>query len=92
MLAAGDTFRAAAIGQLAVWAERLGVEVVKGQQGGDPAAVAFDACSAAVSRGVDVLILDTAGRLAIDVGPEKVVETAQRLGISSPLQAVPSAS
>jgi fused signal recognition particle receptor len=63
LLGACDTFRAGAVAQLEVWAQRLGVEVVKGQQGGDPAAVAFDACSAAKSRGVDVLILDTAGRL-----------------------------
>ena len=63
LLGACDTFRAGAVRQLEVWAERLGVEVIKGQQGGDPAAVAFDACSAAVARGVDVLILDTAGRL-----------------------------
>ncbi|MEL7087251.1 MAG: signal recognition particle-docking protein FtsY [Planctomycetota bacterium] len=63
LLAACDTFRAAAVEQLEVWSGRLGVEVVKGQQGGDPAAVAFDAAAAAVTRGVDVLIIDTAGRL-----------------------------
>ncbi len=63
LLGACDTFRAGAVRQLEIWGERLGVEIVKGQQGGDPAAVAFDACSAAVARGVDVLILDTAGRL-----------------------------
>lgn len=63
LLGACDTFRAGAVAQLETWANRLGVEVVKGQQGGDPAAVAFDACSAAKSRNVDVLILDTAGRL-----------------------------
>lgn len=63
LLAACDTFRAGAVRQLEIWAERLGVEVVKGQQGGDPAAVAFDAVSAAVARGVDVLVVDTAGRL-----------------------------
>lgn len=63
LLAACDTFRAAAVEQLEIWAQRLGVEVVKGRQGGDPAAVAFDAAQAAVSRGVDVLIVDTAGRL-----------------------------
>lgn len=63
LLAACDTFRAGAVRQLEVWGERLGVEVVKGQQGGDPAAVAFDACSAAVARAADVLIVDTAGRL-----------------------------
>ncbi len=63
LLGACDTFRAGAVRQLEIWGERLGVEVVKGQQGGDPAAVAFDACVAAKARGVDVLILDTAGRL-----------------------------
>jgi fused signal recognition particle receptor len=63
LLAACDTFRAGAVRQLEIWGERLGVPVVKGQQGGDPAAVAFDAASAALARGVDVLVLDTAGRL-----------------------------
>jgi len=63
LLAACDTFRAGAVRQLEIWGERLGVEIVKGQQGGDPAAVAFDACKAAVSRNVDYLIIDTAGRL-----------------------------
>lgn len=63
MLGACDTFRAGAVRQLEIWGERLGIDVVKGQQGGDPAAVAFDACQAAKSRGVDVLIIDTAGRL-----------------------------
>lgn len=68
LLGACDTFRAGAVRQLEIWGERLGVEVVKGQQGGDPAAVAFDACSAAVARSVDVLILDTAGRLHTQAG------------------------
>ncbi|MCE9592495.1 MAG: signal recognition particle-docking protein FtsY [Planctomycetes bacterium] len=63
MLAACDTFRAAAVEQLEIWSGRLGVEVIKGKQGGDPAAVAFDAAEAALSRGIDVLIVDTAGRL-----------------------------
>jgi fused signal recognition particle receptor len=63
LLAACDTFRAGAVRQLEIWAQRLGVEVVKGQQGGDPAAVAFDAAAAAMARHVDVLIVDTAGRL-----------------------------
>lgn len=63
MLAAGDTFRAAAIGQLAVWADRLGVPVVRGPEGGDPASIVFDAVKAATDTGVDVLIVDTAGRL-----------------------------
>jgi len=63
MLGACDTFRAAAVEQLEVWSDRLGVAVVKGKQGGDPASVAFDACAAAKARDVDVLIVDTAGRL-----------------------------
>jgi fused signal recognition particle receptor len=63
IVAACDTFRAAAIEQLTIWAERIGVQIVKHQIGGDPAAVAFDACEAAAAREADVLILDTAGRL-----------------------------
>ncbi|MEC9372658.1 MAG: signal recognition particle-docking protein FtsY [Planctomycetota bacterium] len=63
LLAACDTFRAGAVRQLEIWSDRLGVDVVKGQQGGDPAAVAFDACQAALTRRVDVLLVDTAGRL-----------------------------
>jgi fused signal recognition particle receptor len=63
MLAAGDTFRAAAIGQLAVWAERVGVPIVKGPEGGDPASIVFDAVKLATEQGTDALIVDTAGRL-----------------------------
>lgn len=63
ILGAGDTFRAAAIDQLAVWAERAGVELIKQQEGSDPAAVAYDAVHAAKARKADILILDTAGRL-----------------------------
>lgn len=63
ILCASDTFRAAAVDQLTIWAERLGVEIIKHKMGADPAAVAFDACEAAKSRGADVLIVDTAGRL-----------------------------
>jgi fused signal recognition particle receptor len=63
IVAACDTFRAAAVEQLSIWAERIGVQIVKHQTGSDPAAVAFDACEAAVARNVDILILDTAGRL-----------------------------
>ena len=63
LVAAGDTFRAGAIDQLRVWAERTGAEFVGGRAGGDPAAVAFDAIDSAVTRGVDVVIVDTAGRL-----------------------------
>ncbi len=63
LLAAADTFRAGAVRQLEIWSERLGVELVKGVEGGDPAAVVFDAADAALARGVDVLLVDTAGRL-----------------------------
>ena len=63
LLAAGDTFRAAAIDQLVIWGQRVGVEVIRNQEGSDPGAVVFDACKAAVSRREDVLIIDTAGRL-----------------------------
>lgn len=63
LMAAGDTFRAGAIDQLRLWSERVGVEFVGGQPGGDAAAVAFDAIDAAVSRSMDVVIVDTAGRL-----------------------------
>ena len=63
LVGAGDTFRAGAIDQLKVWAERSGAEFVGGKPGGDPAAVAFDAIDAAITRNVDVAIIDTAGRL-----------------------------
>ncbi len=63
MLAAGDTFRAAAIGQLKVWADRLGIAVVTGPEGGDAAGLVFDAVKQATESGIDVLIVDTAGRL-----------------------------
>jgi fused signal recognition particle receptor len=68
LLAAADTYRAGAISQLQVWAERLGVPCVSGSPGGDPAAVAFDAIDAAVSRGLDTVIVDTAGRLHTQEG------------------------
>ncbi|HPF19704.1 MAG TPA: signal recognition particle-docking protein FtsY [Syntrophomonas sp.] len=63
VLAAGDTFRAAAIDQLQIWADRTGVELIKHQEGADPGAVVFDAISAARARKADLLIIDTAGRL-----------------------------
>ncbi len=62
-LAAADTFRAAAVEQLTIWADRIGVDIVKQASGTDPAAVVFDACDAAVARGADILLVDTAGRL-----------------------------
>lgn len=63
LVAACDTFRAAAVEQLAVWAGRVGVEMIRHRDGSDPGAVAFDACSAARARGIDVVVVDTAGRL-----------------------------
>ena len=63
LLAAADTFRAAAIDQLDVWAERSGCDIIKHNEGSDPASVVFDACNAAKARGTDILICDTAGRL-----------------------------
>jgi fused signal recognition particle receptor len=63
LLAAADTFRAAAIDQLSVWADRAGVDLIAQSEGSDPAAVVFDAAAAAKKRGTDVLIIDTAGRL-----------------------------
>ncbi len=63
MIGACDTFRAAAIEQVAIWAERSGVEIIRSDNGADPAAVAFDAASAARARGTDILLVDTAGRL-----------------------------
>ncbi len=63
LIAACDTFRAAAVEQISIWAERSKVDIIKAQDGSDPAAVAFDAAAAAKARGIDLLIIDTAGRL-----------------------------
>ena len=63
IFAAADTFRAAAADQLTIWSDRAGVEIIKQHEGADPAAVVFDACSAAKARGSDVILVDTAGRL-----------------------------
>ncbi|MGI8646397.1 MAG: signal recognition particle-docking protein FtsY [Nocardioides sp.] len=68
VLGAADTFRAAAVEQLATWAERVGVEVVRGDEGTDPASVAFDAVKDGVDRGIDTVIVDTAGRLQNKAG------------------------
>lgn len=65
ILAAGDTFRAAAIDQISIWGERVGVEVIRGQEGGDPGALVFDAIHAAKKREADLLIIDTAGRMHV---------------------------
>ncbi len=63
VLGAADTFRAAAVDQISVWAERAGVEIVRQQMGSDPAAVAYDTVSSAVAKGADIVLIDTAGRL-----------------------------
>ncbi|MGO1059820.1 signal recognition particle-docking protein FtsY [Planococcus sp. FY231025] len=79
LLAAGDTFRAGAIEQLDVWGKRVGVDVIKQSEGSDPAAVMYDAVRAAKSRGVDVLICDTAGRLQNKVNLMKELEKVHRV-------------
>ena len=83
LLAACDTFRAAAADQLAIWADRAGCEIVTGRPGADPASVAHDACQRALARGVDVLIVDTAGRLHTQTHLmrelEKIRDVIQRL-------------
>lgn len=79
MVAAGDTFRAGAIDQLAVWASRLNIECVKGKEGGDPSAVVFDALNHAKEKNVDVLICDTAGRLQNKVNLMNELEKMNRI-------------
>ncbi|MGM7701142.1 signal recognition particle-docking protein FtsY [Pseudalkalibacillus sp. Hm43] len=79
MMAAGDTFRAGAIDQLQVWGDRVGVDVVKHSEGSDPAAVVFDAVQSAKSRGVDVLLCDTAGRLQNKVNLMNELEKIKRV-------------
>lgn len=79
MVAAGDTFRAGAIDQLAVWAKRLNIECVKGKEGGDPASVVFDALKQAKEKNVDVLICDTAGRLQNKVNLMNELEKMNRI-------------
>jgi fused signal recognition particle receptor len=79
MLVAADTFRAAAIEQLEIWAERAGVEVVRQQKGSDPSAVVYDALRAAHARGMDLVILDTAGRLHTKVNLMDELKKIQRV-------------
>jgi len=79
LLCASDTYRAAAVEQLTIWAERLGVDIVRHQRGGDPGAVAYDACDAALARGADVLIVDTAGRLHTQANLMKELEKIRRV-------------
>jgi len=88
ILGAGDTFRAAAIEQLSIWAEKLNVPIVKTKQGHDPAAVAFDTISKAKARGIDVALIDTAGRLHNRVNLqrelEKIVRVAKKADPEAP--------
>jgi fused signal recognition particle receptor len=85
LLAAADTYRAGATQQLALWAERLGVPCVTGASGGDPAAVAFDAVEAAASRGIDTVLVDTAGRLHTHEGlMEELRKVARVIGRKVP--------
>ena len=88
VLGAADTFRAAAMEQLQVWAQRLNVEIVKGLPEGDPASVAYDAVSAAKARGADVVIIDTAGRLHVKTSLmhelEKMRRSCQKIVADAP--------
>ncbi len=88
LLAAADTFRPGATEQLAIWADRLGLPAVTGTQGGDPAAVAFDAVEAATARGIDVVIIDTAGRLHTEsdlmTELQKIVRVVGRRCVGAP--------
>jgi fused signal recognition particle receptor len=79
LLAAADTFRAAAAEQLGTWADRLGVELVRGQEGADPGSVVFDAMDAAASRGVDLVLVDTAGRLHTKVNLMEELKKLRRI-------------
>ncbi len=79
MLGAADTFRAAAVEQLTIWSERTGVPIIKHKDGADPAAVAFDAADAAAARGIDCLLIDTAGRLHTKVNLMEELKKIQRV-------------
>lgn len=79
MLAAGDTFRAGAIEQLQIWGERLGVNVISQQEGSDAAAVAYDAVQSAIAKDIDLLIVDTAGRLHTQVNLMKELKKVKRV-------------
>ncbi len=79
MVAAADTYRAGAVEQLGVWADRIGVDFIRGQQRGDPAAVAYDAIDAAVARKTDVVLVDTAGRLHTNRGLMEELQKVDRV-------------
>jgi fused signal recognition particle receptor len=88
MVAACDTFRAAAVAQLTIWSERIGVDIVKNQQGSDPASVAHDACEKAKARGFDVVIVDTAGRLHTQAHLMRELEKIHRI-VSKQIEGAP---
>jgi fused signal recognition particle receptor len=88
MVAACDTFRAAAVEQLTIWSERLGCDIVKAQQGSDPASVAHDACEKAKARQFDVLIVDTAGRLHTQAHLMRELEKIHRV-VSKQIEGAP---
>jgi fused signal recognition particle receptor len=88
MVAACDTFRAAAVEQLTIWSQRLGCEIVKNQQGSDPASVAHDACEKAQARKFDVVIVDTAGRLHTQAHLMRELEKIHRV-VSKPIPGAP---
>ncbi|MBT4694811.1 MAG: signal recognition particle-docking protein FtsY [Planctomycetaceae bacterium] len=88
LLGAADTFRAAAVQQLTIWAERLGVDIVKGDQGGDPAAVAHRSVTQAIENNVDICIIDTAGRLQTQTNLMKQLEKIFRV-IQNQIPAAP---
>jgi fused signal recognition particle receptor len=88
LVAACDTFRAAAVEQLTIWSQRIGCEIVKNQQGSDPASVAHDACERAKARGFDVLIVDTAGRLHTQTHLMRELEKIHRV-VSRQIEGAP---
>src|SRR5262249_2701675 len=88
MVAACDTFRAAAVEQLTIWSQRIGCEIVKNQPGSDPGSVAHDACDRAKARGFDVLIVDTAGRLHTQTHLMRELEKIHRV-VSRQIEGAP---
>jgi fused signal recognition particle receptor len=84
VMAAGDTFRAAAAEQLEMWAERVGADIVRGEEGGDPSAVIFDAVQSASARGADLVLADTAGRLHTKVNLMEELSKVRRVADRDP--------
>ena len=84
VMAAGDTFRAAAAEQLEMWADRVGADIVRGEEGGDPSAVIFDAVQSAASRGADLVLADTAGRLHTKVNLMEELSKVRRVADRDP--------